>query len=107
MRFAIVEDGKVANVAISDEPLADNWIASDTAVIGDIYEDGEFTPPPLDYDAQWALVRAERNAKLAASDWTHLTDSPVAGEGWTAYRQALRDITKQADPFHIVWPVAP
>jgi len=24
-----------------------------------------------------------------------------------AYRQALRDITQQADPFNIIWPIEP
>ena len=26
---------------------------------------------------------------------------------WQAYRQALRDITEQPDPFNIVWPETP
>jgi hypothetical protein len=28
-------------------------------------------------------------------------------ELWVAYRAALRDVTKQSDPFNIVWPVMP
>ena len=42
MKYAIVEDGKVVNLAVSEEPLAENWIASDTAGIGDLYQVGEF-----------------------------------------------------------------
>jgi len=56
---------------------------------------------------QWTVVREERNAKLAASDWTQLSDAPVDDLAWAVYRQALRDITQQADPFLIVWPIAP
>jgi hypothetical protein len=26
---------------------------------------------------------------------------------WIAYRQALRDITDQQDPFNIIWPIKP
>ena len=110
MRYAIIEDGKVANVAVSDEPLAPNWIASDTAAIGDLYEDGQFVPPPPNYDAQWAVVRAERDAKLAASDWTQLPDVPLTAEQvqeWRTYREALRNVTSQSDPFNIVWPTPP
>lgn len=44
--YAIVENGLVVNVALSDEPLADNWIASDEAAIGWTYADGQFSPPP-------------------------------------------------------------
>ena len=107
MRFAIVENGVVANVAVSDAPLADSWIASDTAQIGDHYADGQFAPPAPDNDAQWAVVRAQRNAKLAACDWTQLSDAPVDNLAWAVYRQELRDVTAQPDPFSIVWPGAP
>jgi hypothetical protein len=58
-------------------------------------------------DAQWAIVRTERNAKLVASDWTQVLDAPVDAAAWAEYRQALRDITEQADPFAIMWPPIP
>ena len=41
-------------------------------------------------------VRAERNEKLANSDWTQLADSPADKAAWATYRQALRDMTDQA-----------
>jgi len=45
---------------------------------------------------------------LAASDWTQLPDVPTATQTkWRDYRQALRDVTPQADPFNIAWPTAP
>lgn len=61
-------------------------------------------------ERQWEAVRADRNARLAASDWTQLVDVPLNEEekaAWATYRQALRDVTTQADPFEITWPVAP
>lgn len=39
-----------------------------------------------------------------ASDWTQLANAPVDKTAWAVYRQALRDITEQADPFNITWP---
>lgn len=61
-------------------------------------------------ERQWELVRVERNAKLADTDWW-VTKASEAGGSISpeqhAYRQALRDITDQSDPFNIVWPVAP
>lgn len=57
--------------------------------------------------AQWAVVRAQRNAKLTACDWTQLPDAPVDATAWAVYRQELRDITLQTDPFNIVWPQEP
>lgn len=56
---------------------------------------------------QWDSVRAERNKKLADCDWTQLPDVSVDTASWAAYRQELRDVTNQTDPFAIVWPVEP
>ena len=56
--------------------------------------------------AQWTVIRAERNRLLAASDWTQLPDASADATAWATYRQALRDITIQANPFSIVWPEA-
>lgn len=53
-------------------------------------------------------IRAQRNALLAACDWTQLADAPVDDLAWATYRQALRDIPAQAGfPANVVWPVAP
>jgi len=60
-----------------------------------------------DIERQWANIRSERNQYLSACDWTQLPDAPINSEEWATYRQALRDITTQADPFAIVWPVKP
>ena len=60
--------------------------------------------------AQWAVVRADRNQRLASCDWTQLPDSPLSAEvraQWATYRQALRDVTQQPNPFAIVWPTTP
>lgn len=56
---------------------------------------------------QWTSCRTDRNKRLADCDWTQLSDAPVDTLAWSTYRQALRDITTQADPFNIVWPEAP
>ena len=57
--------------------------------------------------AQWESVRALRNTKLENCDWTQLPDAPVDAAAWAAYRQELRDITNQPDPFNITWPQEP
>lgn len=56
---------------------------------------------------QWSLVRGDRNRRLAETDWTQLPDAPVDASVWAEYRQALRDITDQEDPFNIIWPAEP
>lgn len=53
-------------------------------------------------------VRADRNGRLAKSDWTQLTDAPVNSALWATYRQALRDVTSQSGfPWEVVWPEQP
>jgi hypothetical protein len=60
------------------------------------------------FDAQAKAVRAERNTKLAACDWTQLADATADKPNWATYRQALRDVTAQSGfPWTIDWPVQP
>jgi hypothetical protein len=46
MQFAIIENGVVTNVVVADEALESNWIETDQAGIGWLYQNGEFLPPP-------------------------------------------------------------
>lgn len=58
--------------------------------------------------AQGKLVRDDRNARLAACDWTQLPDAPVDRDIWAAYRQDLRDVSSQPGfPWNVEWPLPP
>jgi len=53
------------------------------------------------------LLRRERNARLAETDYLALSDSTLTDEMRT-YRQALRDLpANTADPANPVWPTKP
>ena len=61
-----------------------------------------------------AVLRADRNIKLAATDWTQLLDSPLTAsekQAWANYRQSLRDlpstITGVSDLQQVSWPAEP
>lgn len=59
---------------------------------------------------EWNKIRAKRNKLLLASDWTQLPDSPldnVERNAWADYRQSLRDITDQVNPFTVIFPEPP
>ncbi len=52
------------------------------------------------FDRAIAGLRSKRNALIASSDWTVLSDSPLSAElktAWLEYRQDLRDITEGLD----------
>lgn len=57
---------------------------------------------------KWVEVRDERNRLLGECDWTQLADAPVTDlQAWRDYRQSLRDVTLQQNPFQIIWPDKP
>lgn len=60
-------------------------------------------------DIEWSSLRAERNRRLMACDWTRLDDAPqINKEAWAEYRQALRNLPENVvDPTNVTWPVAP
>jgi len=70
------------------------------------------TESEIEYEQNlmWQNIRNQRNILLLESDWTQLSDSPLSDEKkveWQTYRQELRDITSQQDPFNIIWPTKP
>jgi hypothetical protein len=69
-----------------------------------------------DVEAMATAIRAERDARLTACDWTQLPDSPLAPAEqaeYAAYRQSLRDLTDLAgfpwggDVSAAPWPIVP
>jgi len=59
-------------------------------------------------DTQWDDTKRYRNQLLTDSDWTQLPDVAITNKvAWADYRQQLRDITTQPDPFNITWPTSP
>lgn len=77
--------------------------------------DGEvISDPSLEaakIESQWNALRAQRNSKLSACDWTQLSDSPLDATmkaNWATYRQALRDLPENTvDPTSPSWPAEP
>lgn len=55
-------------------------------------------------------MREQRNALLAASDWTQANDSPLAAEKkveWASYRTALRNLPSSSDWPDVTFPTEP
>lgn len=61
-------------------------------------------------EIKWSEIRSTRNTLLTESDWTQFQDSPITGSvltDWQTYRQSLRDVTNQSDPYNVSWPNKP
>lgn len=82
----VIENGFAYIVEVADKTDAE--IASDNA-------------------SKAAKVRAERDRKLAATDWRFRSDMNPS-QDWIDYCQDLRDIPEQDGfPNEVVWPVSP
>ena len=87
------------NPILTDGIYYQNWIqtdASESEISGRIIQ-------------KWAEIREHRSELLKECDWTVLSDTPLSSslENWKTYRQELRDITSQENPFNIIWPNQP
>lgn len=81
-----------------------------------VIQDGVTKPTKEEFDAKYnelvnaypmRLLRAERNRRLANTDWWASSDLTMTAEQ-TAYRQALRDITNTYTSLDdVVWPEEP
>ena len=80
-----------------------NWFEQWTEVDASVEEIAERTA------AKANDVRADRNKRLAETDWTQSRDVTLDNDAdWIAYRQALRDITSQEGfPHDVTWPEKP
>ena len=55
---------------------------------------------------QWSSIRLQRDNLLKNTDWRASSDLTLSDD-WKNYRQALRDVPTQSDPFNITWPEQP
>jgi len=112
-KYAIIENGVVANVVVADSALGANWVeAGENCEKGGTYSDGVFTRKERPVTPiTWDDIRQKRNMLLRASDWTQMADSPLSDADkavWQTYRQALRDITETYTSLDdVVWPEEP
>jgi len=103
---AFREHNRATQKLVPCDPVVENGWAYTVKI-----EDKTAEEIAADVASKAAKVRAERNAKISASDWTQLDDSPVTNAKkleWAAYRQELRDIPSQTGfPENVTWPKQP
>jgi hypothetical protein len=74
---------------------------------GEFGEVEEYQPPTQEEKSR--EIRLWRDILIKETDWTQGADVPQATKDkWAPYRQALRDVTLQADfPNSVTWPTKP
>lgn len=117
MRYAVIENNVVVNIAIATPEVAAErgWLECPDGVgIGWTFDGvGEALPPAPDTERKSTLARMQRDALLNESDtavlpdrWAAMTQEQQAA--WATYRQALRDVPQQAGfPWDTQWPTQP
>jgi hypothetical protein len=99
-----ITEGNHTIVVEPGHPLWKDFVASNPA---------PYIPPPeptpeMITEELAATARADRNARLAACDWTQLSDAQCDQTAWAAYRQSLREVSEQPGfPRSVVWPTPP
>lgn len=82
---------------------------SNASAVAALVEPEPVVPPTTEQLADAA--RSQRDALLAACDWTQTIDSPLSDFGrtaWAQYRRLLRDVPQQPGfPASIQWPLSP
>lgn len=105
-----LEGYNVVEIQETERPNADSTAydinGTTAALVDDVWQQ-QWTVTELPAEQASANVRAQRNQRLAETDWTQLSDSTNAA-AWTDYRQALRDVPSQTGfPYEITWPTPP
>ena len=120
-----LQELNITDYVLSGEPSNETEFNSLFQKVTSVSEDGTptYSSDIADFGVTWAqvetklnelndaeplkLLREERNAKLAETDWWVLPDRTATDEQ-TAYRQALRDITDTYSSLDtVVWPTKP
>ena len=111
--------------ALTEDHGTSSWVCWNSNYAGLEWNDSSKTKPTeeslnakvaeLDAAERLRLLRIERDKRLAATDWRANGDLTLSDE-WKAYRQALRDMTKQTakldsgyklDLTSVTWPTEP
>lgn len=92
MKYAIIENGKVTNLARADAPLAENWIDAASAKIGDTWDGESFTTPAPPVPTAEELLAATRAAYIAAMSVISADYPDEEREGWAEQTAAAQEV---------------
>jgi hypothetical protein len=104
--WAVHWDSSTSKGTVEKTDLSVTDITSFTPYQSAITEFDAAYKAPVELTAEEAL-RAERDIRLAKSDWMGLSDTTMP-DAWKTYRQALRDLPANTSDFsNPNWPTEP
>jgi len=113
--YLILREGEVVNIVEATHEIATErgLLSAGQAKLGWRVLDGKLAPPDRNLEAEWAVVRDERDRRLeedvdpiSAVRWESMEESER--QAWKDYRQLLLDIPDSTDdPAEVVWPARP
>lgn len=78
MRYAIIVDGVVVNAAVANQALESNWVQSDEAKIGDLYQDGQFITPAIPIQIPESISMRQCRLQLLAENMLDDVNAAIA-----------------------------
>lgn len=97
MKYAIIENGVVINIAKADSPISANWVLAGSAKRGDIWDGSVFTTPSktpaelLSIEVSWVTTElGDADKEVLKHDDSHGRVTGTKPQ-WRTYRNALRD----------------
>jgi hypothetical protein len=103
-RYAIIADGKVANVAVAESPLAENWIEAPVQVTpGWLYDGASFTPFPPPEPDPVELIETYRKAVQAHIDATAQSKGYETGFALAGYVNSTVPQWKAEAEVFVAW----
>ena len=103
---SMLNRAEYAGVQLIDGAWTDVW--NEVPKYDDPTEQAEWVV--LCTETKWDEIRSYRNLLLSQTDYTQFADTPITPTSkstFITYRQQLRDITTQSDPYNIIWPTPP
>ena len=86
MNYAIIQNGVVANIAVADFALANNWIDAQNAAIGDLWDGAVFSTPAKEPTRE--ELKAQRSAAVEAIKVTTAAGNTFDGDEVSQTRMA-------------------
>ena len=105
MKYAIIENGIVVNIAVSNTPLAANWVDGAGAQIGDEYVGGGFVRPVIVDPVPESVTRRQAKVALLQAGLLDEVESGIEAITDPVTKRIAKLDWSEAQEFRRDWPL--